>query len=115
MSGIEFNIHSNEDNFEYHLSNNESVILEIKNVNGELKVCTKNDDTSHLNLMDETYDYLDLYEPDYMPERHKSSISDILKSRREKTSFVDKAEKKDGEVSMDREDIIDKYINKHSS
>lgn len=115
MDGVGFNIHSNEDDFEYHLSNNESMILEIKNVDGELKVNTKNDYTNHLNFEDETYDYLDLYEPDYMPERHKSSISDILKSRKEKTSLVEKTENNNDEISMNRDDIIDKYINKHSS
>lgn len=115
MDGIEFNIHSNKEKFEYHLSNDESMILEIKNVNGELKVSTKSDDTSHLNLADEMYDYLDLYEPDYKPERHKSSISDILKSRKERTSFVDKTENNNDEKPTDRDDFIDKYINKHSS
>lgn len=115
MSGIKFNIHSKNDDFEYRLSKNEKMVLEIENVNGELKVNTSDDDTRHLNLMDERYDYLDLYEPDYMPERHKSSIGDILKSRKEKTSLADKTKSEQDVSSMNREDIIDKYINKHSS
>ncbi|MEB8122968.1 hypothetical protein NGH46_12615 [Staphylococcus xylosus] len=116
MDGMKFNIRSNNDDFEYHLSNNGKIVLEIENVNGELKISTSNNDTSHLNLKNESYDYLDLYEPDYMPERHKSSIGDVLNSRKEKARLVDR-EKSEQDTSsiMNREDIIDKYINKHSS
>lgn len=115
MEGINFNIHSKNENFEYHIANNERITIEIENVNGELKVNAENTENNYLNLANGEYDYLDLYEHDYAPERHKSSIDDILKSRKEKTTSIDTTEARTPNSAVDREDIINQYIRKHSS
>ena len=112
MDGLNFKIRSNEKDFDYHLPNNERMVLEIENVNGELKISTQN---NGLNLMESNDDYLSLYEHDYMPEKHKSSINDILKSKKEKTFKTHKVEDDQEELPQSRTDIINQYINKYSS
>lgn len=115
MSRMKFNIHSENEEFEYQISENERLILEVENVDGELKVITRNEESTHLNLLNKEYDYLDLYEHDYKSEKHKSSINDILKSKKEQASITDSEDNNKLNSSMNREDIIEQYINKHSS
>lgn len=89
MTGKIIKIQLDDEVIEYKIEENQTLFLEVQNNNNELMI-SKNEKVNqlHFNNSDD-----DLYEQDYIPSNHESSIYDVLNGSKDNDVEVKRTEK----------------------
>lgn len=88
MTGKTIKIQLDDEVIEYKIEENQTLFLEVQNNNNEL-VISKNEKVDQLPFNSSNDD---LYEQDYIPSNHKSSIYDVLNGSKDNDVEVKQTE-----------------------
>lgn len=105
MTAKTIKIQLEDEIIEYNIEENQSIVLDVQNINDELKISKRNN--SEITKEKQTEE--GLFDSDYVVKHHETSIYDVLNNNLKDDSVASEEKEDDSEISVKEHNNFDDY------